>query len=132
MEEVLVEDFDFVLHEDGWSIELDIDDTLLFNAVLLYDGGNCAILIRNKKKAYILANIPADIRRGLMQQGNMLIIERKNSEVINAYKVAIQIVENIPAPDNYHENATAIYDVLQKNLNEETFSELVDDMFPLE
>ena len=83
------------------AIELPFKEEPLKSASFLYDGRNCAILIRNNSKAFIFTNIAYDLRPKLLNAKPLFIVEAFNQEIYNAYPVEV-INTPIPFADRLH------------------------------
>ena len=122
---VMVDDCLFTLTKDGWVISLEIIEENIEEAVLMYDGRNCAILTVNKEKSYLLTNILPDVREDLSKDDKVTVLQIKNGEVINGYEVDIKHVDEIPYPDTLVEDMTKMVDKLKKEHGEEKFEEAI-------
>jgi len=125
VEKVLVDEFDILKNGDQYAIGIDIDDGPIFEADLMYDGRNCAILTRNDTKAFLLTNINPDARQILKKLDSIVIIERIKGEVSNVYEVELRHVENIPYPDTFQEDVNKMLDDLKDEIGEDEFNELM-------
>lgn len=99
VEKILVEEFEFLDNNGELGIVLQLDEEPVQTGQLVYDGRNCAILIRNETKAYLLTNLIPDIRQKLINANEIMIIEQKGDEILNSYMVDISKVDNIPYED---------------------------------
>ncbi len=99
IEKVWVEEFEFLENNGELGISMQLEAEPIDLAELVYDGRNCAILIRNNTKAYLFTNIIPDIRQKLMNAEEIMMIEQKGEEIINAYQVAVRKVDTIPYED---------------------------------
>ena len=115
----------FTLTKDGWVISLEMEEDNVEDAVLMYDGRNCAILTVNKEKSYLLTNILPEVREGLVKEDKITILQIKNGEVINGYGVDIKHVDEIPYSDTLVEDMTKMVDKLKKEHGEEKVEEAV-------
>ena len=122
---VMVDDCLFTLTKDGWVISLEMVEDNIEDAVLMYDGRNCAILSVNKEKSYLLTNILPEVREGLVKEDKITILQIKNGEVINGYEVDIKHVDEIPYSDTLVEDMTKMVDKLKKEHGEEKVEEAV-------
>ena len=122
---VMVDDCLFTLTKDGWVISLEMVEENIEEAVLMYDGRNCAILTINKEKSYLLTNILPEVREGLVKEDKITILQIKNGEVINGYEVDIKHVDEIPYSDTLVEDMTKMVDKLKKEHGEEKVEEAV-------
>ena len=122
---VMVDDCLFTLTKDGWVISLEMVEDNIEDAVLMYDGRNCAILTINKEKSYLLTNILPEVREGLVKEDKITILQIKNGEVINGYEVDIKHVDEIPYSDTLVEDMTKMVDKLKKEHGEEKVEEAV-------
>ena len=125
LENILVDEFRILQKDDKYAIALQIDDGAVNEADFMYDGRNCAILVRNKTKAYLLTNILPSLRQVLAEQNNLMIFEECGSEVANKYEVKVRHVKEIPYPDNFEKDAAKMMEDLKTELGEEKYNELV-------
>ena len=98
------------------------------DAVLMYDGRNCAILTINKEKSYLLTNILPEVREGLVKEDKITILQIKNGEAVNAYVVDIKHVDEIPYPDTLAEDMAEAVNELKDKYGEEKFNEAMKAM----
>lgn len=127
-DKVFVESFDVLQNGDEWAIAFDIDDEPLMSADFLYAGGNAAVLLRNKKKAYMLVNIFPQIREVLNKLDVIYIFERANGKVSKVYGVNVSHVEKIPYPDDLEEQLETAVRELKEELGDEEFERLIIDL----
>ena len=99
IEKVLVEEFEFLENNGELGISIQLEAEPIDVAELVYDGRNCAILIRNNTKALLFTNIIPDIRAKLLNAPEIMMIEQKGEEIVNAYQVAVRKVDVIPYED---------------------------------
>ncbi len=130
IEKVLVEDFEFLIDGDDIAIAIDIDEGMITSAELSYDGRNCAVLVRNNKKAFLLTNIFPGIREKLNSLNDILVLERRgpNHEIMNAYTVEIKHVKEIPYPDNFEKEAVELFEDLRSEIGDEELVELLKSL----
>ena len=95
VEKILVNKFNILEYKELTGIELELDEEPIQSADCLYDGRNCAVLIRNKQKAFILINIAYDLRPKLLNASPLLILEKNGNEVKEAYSVEVTKVDEI-------------------------------------
>ena len=126
---VMVDDCLFTLTKDGWVISLEMVEDNIEDAVLMYDGRNCAILSVNKEKSYLLTNILPEVREGLVKEDKITILQIKNGEVINGYEVDIKHVDEIPYSDTLVEDMTKMVDKLKKEHGEEKYKKSIPEAF---
>lgn len=122
---VIVDDCLFTLTKDGWVISLEMKEENIEEAVLMYDGRNCAILTINKEKSYLLTNILPEVREGLVKEDKVSVLQIKNGEVINGYEVDIKHVDEIPYSDTLVEDMTEVVNKLKKEHGEEKVEEAI-------
>lgn len=122
---VIVDDCLFTQTKDGWVISLEMKEENIEEAVLMYDGRNCAILTINKEKSYLLTNILPEVREGLVKEDKVSVLQIKNGEVINGYEVDIKHVDEIPYSDTLVEDMTEVVNKLKKEHGEEKVDEVV-------
>ena len=125
LENILVYEFSILQKGDKYAIAFQLDEGVVNDADFMYDGRNCAILIRNKTKAYLLTNILPDLRPTLAKQNDLMIFEERGSEVANKYEVKVRHVKEIPYPDNFERDAAKMMEDIRAELGEEKYNELV-------
>ena len=128
VEKILVGDFTFTLTKDGWVISLEMGDIQVKDAFLSYDGRNCAVLTVNSEKAYLLTNIAPQVREELNKADNVIILHLENGEVANGYEVDVKHVAEIPYPDTFVEDMIIVLDDVRKEIGNEKFDELIDNL----
>ena len=128
LEKILVDDFTFTLTKDGWIISLEMGKDEVKDAFLSYDGRNCAILTVNGEKAYLLTNIAPNVREDLSKADKVIILHLENGEVANGYEVDIKHVGEIPYPDTFVEDMIVVLDDVRKEIGDEKFDELIDNL----
>jgi len=112
IEKILVEEFEFLDNNGELGIALQLEEAPVETGKLVYDGRNCAILIRNGVKAYLLTNLIPEIRQKLMRANEIMIIEQKEEEILNSYMVDIVKVDNIPYEDTLTETLQELFNDL--------------------
>ena len=125
---VVVDEVLFTRIEDGWVISLEMEEDNVEDAVLMYDGRNCAILTVNKDKSYLLTNILPDVREYLSKDDKVTVLQIKNGEAVNAYVVDIKHVDEIPYPDTLAEDMAEAVNELKDKYGEEKFNEAMKAM----
>ena len=125
---VVVDEVLFTQIEDGWVISLEIKEENIEEAVLMYDGRNCAILTINKEKSYLLTNILPDVREDLSKDDKVTVLQIKNGEVINGYEVDIKHVDEIPYSDTLVEDMAEAVNELKDKYGEEKFNDAMKAM----
>ena len=125
---VVVDEVLFTRIEDGWVISLEMEEDNVEDAVLMYDGRNCAILTVNKEKSYLLTNILPDVREDLSKDDKVTVLQIKNGEAVNAYVVDIKHVDEIPYPDTLAEDMAESVNELKDKYGEEKFNEAMKAM----
>ncbi len=104
IEKIWVDDFEVLENEGQIGINMKLEDEPIETALLAYDGRNCAILIRNNKKAYILTNLLPDIRAKIFNAPEVMMIETNdNEEILNSYMCEVNRVQEIPCEDTIPE-----------------------------
>lgn len=99
VDKVWVDDFEILENNGQIGINMILEDEPVENAMLVYDGRNCAILIRNMKKAYIFTNIVPEARAKLLNAGEVMMIESNDTDVLNSYMCEVKKVPEIPVDD---------------------------------
>ena len=90
---------------------MELNDEPCRTGEFIYDGRNCAILVRNETKAFIFTNILAEVRGKVLNAPNIMMIETDGDEVVNSYMVDVVKVDEIPYEDT-------IPDVIQEVLRD--------------
>ena len=130
-EKIWVEHFNILEYQKQMGIELPIKGEPIRSAFFLYDGRNCAILIKNKTKAYILTNIAYDIRAKLLAAKPLIVIEMTDDEFYQGYPVEVTNI-SIPYPDNLE---SVIDEMLQKiadKYGEGSIQQMINKFWPNE
>lgn len=65
------------------------------NPRFVYDGGETALLYRNKENTVVFNAIPADARLPLKSVNSMLIVEVENEDVAREYTTPVRLVKDI-------------------------------------
>lgn len=129
VEKILVEHFNILNHHNQMAIELPFKEEPLKSASFLYDGRNCAILIRNNSKAFILTNIAYDLRSKLLNAKPLFIVEAFNQEIYNAYPVEV-INTPIPFADRLHKVVDEILGKIVKKYGPQSLDLMVKKLWP--
>lgn len=129
IEKIWIEHFDILTYKNQVGIELPIKEEAYETADFLYDGRNCAILIRNNSKAFILTNIAYDLRNKLLNAEPLFIIEAFNKEIYNAYPVKVTKI-NIPFSDNLQKTIDQILDKIVKKYGAKSLDLMVKKLWP--
>jgi hypothetical protein len=90
----------------------------------IYDGRNCAILIRNETKAFIFTNILTDIRQKLLNAPSIMMVETEGEDVMNSYMVEVTKVDEIPFEDTLPEIIQEVLTDLKTVYGEEGIKEI--------
>lgn len=114
IEKVLVDSFEFLENNGELGIAFQNVGEKVTVGALVYDGRNCAILVRNNKKAFLFTNIITEIRTKLMNADEIMIIEQQGEEISNAYRVKIKKVSLIPYQDTLTDSLFDLIKDLQK------------------
>lgn len=101
-EKTWVEEFDILDNDGEMAISFELNAEPTAEAGLVYDGKNCAILLRGDD-AYIFTNIVLPAREKLFNAPEVMMIETENGEVVNSYMCAVSKVEEIPCEDTIPE-----------------------------
>ena len=128
IKKVIVDSFLVSLTKDGVVISLEMDEDVVEDAILSYDGRNCAVLTVNNEKAYLLTNILPNSREALNQAEKVIILQLVGDEVSNGYEVNVQHVEEIPYPDTLVEDIAKMLDDVKEEIGEEKFDEIIDTL----
>jgi hypothetical protein len=99
-----------VVQENFYEAFLNDDDEIMFAIAsresepekpqLIYDGGEHAILYRNKGNTIVMDFLHPDIRPYLSKAQTILISEVNETEVVREYEVFKKQVKNIPLSEN--------------------------------
>ena len=128
IQKVVVDDFLISLTKDGVVISLEMDEDFIEDALLSYDGRNCAVLTVNKEKAYLLTNILPNSRESLSQAEKVIVLQLVGNEVSNGYMVDVQHVKEIPYPDTLVDDIAKVLDTVKEEIGEEKFDEIIDTL----
>lgn len=120
IEKIWVEDFE-VLENDGQiGIHMKVNEIdPIETAELVYDGRNCAILIRNDSKAYILVNLVPDIREKILNAPEIMMIESNDADILNSYMCEVRKVPEIPCEDTIPQGLAEMLTDLKEAYGEE-------------
>lgn len=88
--------YDILQNEDG-EILIIIDSRAggPENPRFVYDGGETALLYRNKDIAVVFEKIAKDAHLPLKSVSNMLIVEVENDIVVREYTVPVRIISDV-------------------------------------
>ena len=103
VEKILVDNFEVLEYNAVLGIKMPLNDEPCKTGEFIYDGRNCAILIRNETKAFIFTNILTDIREKLLNAPSVMMIETEGENVVNSYMVDVVKVDEIPYEDTIPE-----------------------------
>ena len=109
VDKILVDNFEVLEYNGVLGIKMPLNDEPCRTGEFIYDGRNCAILVRNETKAFIFTNILAEVRGKVLNAPNIMMIETDGDEVVNSYMVDVVKVDEIPYEDT-------IPDVIQEVL----------------
>ena len=130
VEKILVNKFNILEYKELTGIELELDEEPIQSADFLYDGRNCAVLIRNKHKAFILINIAYDLRPKLLNASPLLILEKNGNEVKEAYSVEVTKVDELPFPDKFDNVLSEILYQIKDKYGEKNVELLIQKFWP--
>ncbi len=128
IEKILVEEFEFLENNGELGISIQLEAEPIDVAELIYDGRNCAILIRNNTKALLFTNIIPDIRAKLMNTPEIMMIEQKGEEIVNAYQIAVRKVDVIPYEDTLTDTLSELMHDLKAIYGTEGLDRIVKGM----
>ena len=114
IEKVLVDSFEFLENDGELGIAFQNAAEPVTVGALVYDGRNCAILVRNNTKAFLFTNIVSEIRAKLMAADEVMMIEQQGDDISNAYKAKIKKVSLIPYQDTLTDSLIDLIKDLQK------------------
>ena len=124
LEQIVVDEFDIYKNGDDYAIAFQLNDEPIEDAEFMYDGKNCAVLVRNKKKAYLLPNIVPEMRKVFSNLETIGIYEKDGDKVVSAYNINIRHVKDMPYPDNFRKDMKKMFDDMRKELGKEDFEKL--------
>ncbi|MBQ9035548.1 MAG: hypothetical protein IJ099_06300 [Alphaproteobacteria bacterium] len=128
-EKIWVKHFNIVEYHQHVGIELPIKGEPIEDAAFLYDGRNCAVLIKNKSKAYFLTNIATDLRSKLLSAEPLLIIEVIDKEFYQGYPVKVTKVV-LPYPDNLHHVVEEMLQKIADKYGPSSLQQMVEKFWP--
>ncbi len=130
LEQIIVDDFEFLVNKDEVAIAIDLNEGNVTSAELLYDGRNCAVLIRNNEKMFLLTNIIPPMREKLKNMDTVFVLERigTNHEIVNAYTVDIHHVSEMPYPDNFIEDTKKYYQEITAEIGKDNMDKFLNDL----
>ena len=64
---------------------------------IVYDGGQVALLYRDKENPVLLNYIHPAVRSDLKKQNGVLIVETSDGAIIREYRTPVQVVRTMPA-----------------------------------
>ena len=103
VEKILLDNFEVLEYNGVLGIKMPLNDEPCKTGEFIYDGRNCAILVRNETKAFIFTNILTDIREKLLNAPSVMMIETEGEDVVNSYMVDVVKVDEIPYEDTIPE-----------------------------
>ena len=103
IEKILVERFEVLEYNGTIGISMPLKEEPCQTGEFIYDGRNCAILIRNEDKAFIFTNIAPEAREKLIQAPKIMMVETEGEEVTNSYMVDVTKVDEVPYEDTLPE-----------------------------
>jgi hypothetical protein len=99
VEKILVDNFEVLEYNGVLGVKMPLNDEPCKTGEFIYDGRNCAILVRNETKAFIFTNILTEIREKVLNAPSIMMIETDGEEVVNSYMVDVVKVDEIPYED---------------------------------
>lgn len=129
VEKLLMANFQILENKGLMGIELETDDEPVNSASFLYDGRNCAVLIRNDTKAFVLLNIAYDLRPKLLNANPLLIVETKNNQAVNLYGVDVTKVE-LPYPDEFDNVISEILHQIRDKYGDKAIDMMIEKFWP--
>lgn len=130
-EKIWVEHFNILEYQRQMGIELPIKGEPIHSAAFLYDGRNCAILIKNQEKAYILTNIAYDLRAKLLAAKPLIVIEMTGDEFYQGYPVEVTSV-SVPYPDNLQATIDEMLEKIEEKYGAGSVQKMIDKLWPEE
>lgn len=129
IEKIWVEHFNILEYQQQMGIELPIKGEPIRSVSFLYDGRNCAILLKNQEKAYILTNIAYDLRAKLLAAKPLIIIEMTGDEFYQGYPVEVTDV-SIPYPDNLQNVVDEMLEKIADKYGADSIEKMVNKFWP--
>ena len=80
VEKILVDNFEVLEYNGVLGIKMPLNDEPCKTGEFIYDGRNCAILVRNETKAFIFTNILTEIREKVLNAPSIMMIETDGEE----------------------------------------------------
>lgn len=130
VEKILVDKFQILENKGQMGIELELDEEPIHSASFLYDGRNCAILIRNQTKAFVLLNIAYELRPKILNANPLLIIEMSNNKIANAYAIPVEKVETLPYPDEFEHVLNEILQQIKNKYGDKAIDMMIEKFWP--
>ncbi len=130
VEKYLVANFQILENKGLMGIELETDGEPVNSASFLYDGRNCAVLICNNSKAFVLLNIAYDLRPKILNANPLLIIETKNNQAVNLFGVEVTKVEALPYPDEFDNVLTEILQQIRDKYGDKAIDTMIEKFWP--
>lgn len=129
IEKIWVEHFNILEYQKQMGIELPIKGEPIRSASFLYDGRNCAILLKNQEKAYILTNIAYDLRAKLLAAKPLIIIEMTDDEFYQGYPVEVTET-SVPYPDNLQNVVDEMLEEMAEKYGSDSIKQMIDKFWP--
>jgi hypothetical protein len=115
---------EFFFDKIGVIIKIELNADRVLRGELVYDGRNRVILNRNDQQFYLLSHIAPMIRKRIVKSRYVTIVESFNDEIMQAYDIAVRIVDQIPGDDRYEEELKAYIADLEQQLGKDRMEEL--------
>lgn len=129
VEKILVEEFEFLENEGIVGINVELEDEPITEGEFIYDGRNCAILVRNNKKAYLFTNIVKEARQKLFSSEEIMMIESKGEEIINSYMVSVTKVPLLPYEDTMTDTLREILEDIKEVYGQEGVERIASEVW---
>ncbi|MDR1026081.1 MAG: hypothetical protein LBL47_01655 [Lactobacillus sp.] len=104
IEKILVDSFEILENGDEVGISFQLKEAAPTEGEFVYDGGNCAILIRDNTKAFLFTNIIPELRAKLVNAKEIMMLEEEGEEIVNSYTVEVRKVDKVPFEDTLTED----------------------------
>ncbi len=131
VDKIWVSHFNILEDENGKiGLEIPLEDEPFRFASFLYDGRNCAVLIRNDTKAYILTNIAYELRPKLLNANPLRVFEMHEQDVAEAYTLPVTKIEALPYEDKMDEVLQEILLDIKEKYGENSLPMLMEKLFP--
>ena len=112
---IWVDDCCFYVKNSNVAIEFS-DLEILANQVM-YDGKNTLVFACSDDEIFVVQNITPDIRILLKEGVKIMVILKKNCEIVGSYKLPLSVIESLDYEDNFFKDAVKLCEELEAKLN---------------